>query len=230
LLDVMPSELTPLVISFPKAADGDYETLEARTVPLLPQDEPFAILGESFSGPLALRIAARARRNLVAVILVASFTARPVGWLPRFARHFVQPLMFRLPIQLLLLRWFALGRDPPPEVAKSTIESVRSVEPAVLAQRAKAALSIDASHSFIACPVPILYLGGTQDRLIDPRTPERLKALRPDLECVMLDAPHFILQIAPSSAARAISEFLHRQRAPTLPALPVDLARCGKQR
>jgi pimeloyl-ACP methyl ester carboxylesterase len=211
LLDVMPSALAPLVVSFSPTADGDYEALEARTLSLLPLDQPFAILGESFSGPLALRIAARGHRNLVAVILVASFAARPIAWLPRFARLFVQPFMFRLPIQLPLLRWFVLGRDPPPEVTSSTIESVRSVEPAVLARRARAALSVDATDAFIRCPVPMLYLGGTQDRLIDPRTPERLRTLRPDLDCLMLDTPHFVLQHAPSRAARAIAEFLLHQ-------------------
>jgi hypothetical protein len=53
-------------------------------------------------------------------------------------------------------------------------------------------------------------LGATQDRLIDSQTAVRLKALRQDLECVMLDAPHFLLQRAPAAAAAAIAEFLSR--------------------
>jgi pimeloyl-ACP methyl ester carboxylesterase len=157
-----------------------------------------------------LRIAARGHEHLVAVILVASFTSQPVAWMPSFARYVVHPSIFRLPGQVLLMRWLLFGRSPPAALIKGTIDSLRSVDPAVLAGRTKAALTVDATAAFMRCPVPMLYLGATQDRLISPQTAERLKALRPDLECVMLDAPHFLLQRAPAAAAQALTEFLLR--------------------
>ncbi|WP_354067443.1 alpha/beta fold hydrolase [Bradyrhizobium sp. OAE829] len=199
-----------MVVSFPTETYGDYAALEAYVVGLLPQDRPFAILGESFSGPLALRIAARRYKNLAAVILVASFIAKPVAWVPNFARHILHPLIFRLPIQTPLLRWFLLGRRPPTAMINDTVTSLQSVDPAVLAGRTKAALEVDATKAFVECPAPILYLGGTEDRLISSQTAERMKALRPNLECIMLDAPHFLLQRAPIAAAHAITGFLGR--------------------
>lgn len=80
-LDALPSKLRPIVIPFPRDA-ADYAALETQAARSLPQGQPFVILAESFSGPLALRIAARGPANLVAVILVASFTSRPVAWMP----------------------------------------------------------------------------------------------------------------------------------------------------
>src|SRR6185295_19156999 len=97
---------------------------------------------------------------------------------------------------------------------ESTVDCLRSADPVVLAGRVQAALTVDATEAFIRCPVPMLYLGGTQDRLISSQTSVRLKARRHDLECVMLDAPHFVLQRAPAGAARAVAEFLSRLRPP----------------
>jgi hypothetical protein len=58
----------------------------------------------------------------------------------------------------------------------------------------------------------LLYLGATRDRLISKRTVADLKVLRPDLECVMLEAPHFLLQRAPAEAVGAIAGYLARRR------------------
>jgi pimeloyl-[acyl-carrier protein] methyl ester esterase len=208
-LGALPPMLKPSVISFPRDTHS-YPALETHVERSLPRGQPFAILAESFSGPLALRIAALGHPHLVAVILVASFTSQPVAWIPSFARHVVHSLIFRLPGQVLLMRWLLFGRNAPAALIERTIDCLRSADPAVLAGRTKAALAVDATEAFVRCPVPMLYLGGTQDRLVSSQTAVRLKALRGDLECVMLDAPHFLLQRAPAAAARAVAEFLSR--------------------
>jgi pimeloyl-ACP methyl ester carboxylesterase len=208
-LDALPPMVKPNVVSLPRDT-YDYLALETHVERSLPQGQPFAFLAESFSGPLALRIAARGHRHLVAVILVASFTAQPVAWIPGFARHMVHALIFRLPGQVLLMRWLLFGRNAPAALIESTIDCLRSTDPAVLAGRVKAALTVDTTEAFMRCPVPMLYLGGTQDRLIGSQTAVRLKARRHDLECVMLDAPHFVLQRSPAAAAGAVTEFLSR--------------------
>ena len=208
-LGALPPMLQPSVVPLPRDMD-DYRMLETHVAHSLPQGRPFAILAESFSGPLALRIAARGHPYLVAVVLVASFASQPVAWIPGFASHMMQALMFRLPGQLLLMRWLLFGRNAPAALIESTIDCLRSADPAVLAGRIKAALTVDATEAFVRCPVPMLYLGGTQDRLVSPQTAVRLKAQRHDLECVILDAPHFVLQRSPEAAARAVAEFLSR--------------------
>lgn len=206
-LGALPPMLKPTVVPLPRDTH-DYPALETQVGRFLPQGQPFAILAESFSGPLALQIAALGHPHLVAIILVASFASQPVAWIPRFARHVVHAFVFRLPGQTLLMRWLLFGRSAPAALIESTVDCLRSADPAVLAGRIKAALAVDATEAFVRCPVPMLYLGGTRDRLISPQTAVRLKILRGDLECVMLDAPHFVLQRAPAAAARAVTEFL----------------------
>jgi pimeloyl-[acyl-carrier protein] methyl ester esterase len=210
LLDVLPRELDPIIVSFPSAINQDYAALEAHVAGVLPLDRPFVLLGESFSGPLALRLAARGSANLAAIILVASFIVRPVAWLPSVARYLVHPVILRLPGRSLLMRWLLFGKKPPAALVDRAMRCVGSVEPAVLACRIKAALAVDATDAFMRCAVPMLYLGGAQDRLVSSQTAQRLKALRPDLAAVMVDAPHFVLQRAPVAAVSEIVEFLLR--------------------
>src|SRR5262249_36681451 len=57
------------------------------TEEVMPQEselprEPFAIVAESFSGPIALSIVVRPPPNLLAVVLVATFVESPMRWMP----------------------------------------------------------------------------------------------------------------------------------------------------
>src|ERR1700730_8223328 len=58
-----------------------YEELEARVRAALPGDRPYLLLGESFSGPIAMRIAANAPARLVGVILCGTFASNTYPWL-----------------------------------------------------------------------------------------------------------------------------------------------------
>ncbi|HPG62497.1 MAG TPA: alpha/beta hydrolase, partial [Casimicrobium sp.] len=64
LLAVQPSEISPLVISYESAPAQDYDSLCTFVSELLPSllqaREPFVLLGESFSGPIAVRVGALA--------------------------------------------------------------------------------------------------------------------------------------------------------------------------
>jgi pimeloyl-[acyl-carrier protein] methyl ester esterase len=71
----------PMIISYPKDQPLGYDELEALVLAALPQDRPFVLLGESFSGPIAMRIGARSPAGLVAVILCGTFAKNPFPWL-----------------------------------------------------------------------------------------------------------------------------------------------------
>src|SRR5258706_6807633 len=70
LVAELPRQIAPRVISYRTDEPLGYRDLEKRIA--IP-DEPFAIVAESFSGPLAIRIAAKRPKHLRAVVLVATF-------------------------------------------------------------------------------------------------------------------------------------------------------------
>ena len=67
-----------LVLSYPKDQPMGYGDLDALVARSLPLSRPYVLLGESFAGPLALRIAARAPVGLVALILCVTFAKNPI--------------------------------------------------------------------------------------------------------------------------------------------------------
>ena len=68
------------VITYPPDRLRNYEELSAEVARALPEP-PFFIIAESFSGPVALKVAAREPPGLKAVILTASFVSNPRPWI-----------------------------------------------------------------------------------------------------------------------------------------------------
>ena len=207
LLATLPDWITPQVHAFPGATPAGYDQLLPGVLAALPRSAPFALLGESFAGPLAVMAAATPPAGLRAVILCASFVRNPILWLPRWAAPIVRPFPFRFyPVVTALKRWF--GRFSTPELRALLSEALAGVERPVLAARVREILRVDASAALRACPVPILYLAGTHDCIVPGRSLRRIQLLRPDVQVARIDAPHVVLQTRPAAAAEAIAAFL----------------------
>src|SRR6185369_5547099 len=76
LLGQQMSGIEPTVVRYPDRA-ATYAQHEAVVRCELPRDRPYVLLGESFSGPVAVAIAAEQPRGLVGIVLCASFLTSP---------------------------------------------------------------------------------------------------------------------------------------------------------
>lgn len=199
------------IVSYPTNENLGYRHLEQRVAAVLPSEGTLVLLGESFSGPLALRLASRGLGNLRAVVLVATFVQSPLWWFPRSLRTIIRAPLFQLPPPTGLLRRYLAGSDAPADLLRQLRSVPKSLTPSVLAARAREIVAVDATEDLRRCPVPVLYLGGRHDRIVPPaRTLPGLKVIRPDLETVLLEAPHLVLQRRPVEAAEAIARFLNQ--------------------
>jgi len=174
-----------------------------------PPDVPYAVLGESFSGPLALLLADR-DPNARAVVLAASFSrcpSRALSWLWPLARG---PLLGLQPPDALV-RHFLLGEDAGPlELAPFRLAN-RFLDPSVRGARLRAIARVDADAELARCRVPVLYLRAKNDRLVGPEAAERMRRMNPRVEIEDVDGPHLILQRAPEECAGRIAGFLRRR-------------------
>jgi len=206
LVDALPPELEPIVVAYPADEALSYGELLPLVRRSLPADGDFIVLGESFSGPLALTVAAENPPGLAGVVLAGSFVANPIRSLPAWAGTLSRPWLFRL-VPTTLRRWNSLGLRVSQELRALFAEAQAPVRPAVWALRGREILAVDARPALKVCPVPVLYLAGRQDRIVRAHNLELIRRLRPDIQVVALDAPHLLLQTAPSAAAAAISAF-----------------------
>ena len=209
LLSELPPEIEPVVVRYPNDEPRGYEELLPIVLDALPNDRPFVILGESFSGPLALFAAARRAPGLAGVILAVSFVQNPLPYLPAGAAVLARPPLFR-GVPLLVRIRSALSRRSSPELLSLVFRANSEPKPEVWAARARAILSVRAERALAECPVPILYLRGENDLVVPARNGRRIRQLRPDVEVVTLPGPHLLLQNNPRGTARAIARFVER--------------------
>ncbi len=200
-----PFFASAVAVAYPRDVALDYAQLETLVRRTLPADVPFVLLGESFSGPVALAIAANPPPGLVGLVLSATFARSPVPLLSPLA-----PLMRFAPVWQVpeaVVNWWLLGRWGTPELHSSLQAAIASVTPAVLRSRTISALRADASARLNAISVPVLYLRASEDRLLSPGASDRIKAGIPHARIVTIAGPHLLLQTAPQACAEAVATF-----------------------
>ena len=99
-------ELSPRIVNYPLQRALGYVDLE-RGIGL--PDGPFAIVAESFSGPICVRLTARHPDRVRGVVLVASFVRSPAPILARLGALIAPLLGGTAPA--FALRWWLLGGD-----------------------------------------------------------------------------------------------------------------------
>ncbi len=207
LLRVLPPDLPAKVVSYPVDRPCGYAELLPLVEAAVPVGAEFVVLGESFSGPLALLLAAHNLPGLRGVILCASFIRSPVPAVLGFLGPLIRPVWFRA-VPTALIRWALLGRYQTPRLRQMLQQALARVQPAVLAARARAILSVDVAAELQACPVPVLYLSATEDRVVRSNSLAHIRCLHPAVEAIAVVGPHLLLQAAAEEAAGLIRKFV----------------------
>jgi pimeloyl-[acyl-carrier protein] methyl ester esterase len=191
------------VISYPTDRALSYDALCDHVSRALPGRD-YAIVAESFSGPIALEIASRNPGGLKAVILSASFVKNPRPVLLQAARVLFELWHLRSKIPAWAIRAFLLGENAPPEHCCAIQDLLRIVDPNVIAFRLREVVKVNAIAALTQCPVPLFYLNATEDRILGKEALRTLAVARPDMTIFHVPGPHLLLQASPDLCARHI--------------------------
>jgi pimeloyl-ACP methyl ester carboxylesterase len=208
-LDAGPRAFRPEVLSYPPDEPLGYDPLVARVRARLPRGR-FVLLAESFSGPVAVRLAAERPAGLEALVLAATFLRAPLNPVLHPIRGLVGARLFGFAMPAAVVRWFMAGNDAPDAIVREVQRAVAAVRPDVLAHRAAEALHVDVRAELARVDVPVLVVAPTRDRLIRTDVADEVLAIRPDAEVALVDAPHMVLQRCPQASLARIEEFLAR--------------------
>ena len=207
LLESLGASLRTRVVRYPVDGGFDYATCKALARAALPANGPFVLLGESFSGPIAIDLAAEQPRGLVGVILCVTFACNPR---PRLS--IIRPFLPYMPFHgsgtsVALARFLVLGRWITPSVRELHLKILSMVPASTMQKRLLAVADCDVRATLRRVRVPILCLVAKHDRLI-PRSAGRvIQEHAPAARVVELDAPHCLLQCVPDTAAQLIADF-----------------------
>ena len=175
-----------------------------------PHSEPFTLLAESFSTPLAIQYASTRPSNLKSLILCAGFATSPLdGWRRRLA-SLVTPVVLAVGLREHAIKAFLLDRDAPPDLVRRVSRAISSISTEVLVGRVRDVLRCDVRVELAQIAAPILYLQAQRDCLIGGTSFTVVKGIQPQTAVVVFDAPHLLLQSQPQRIADAVVGFLHQ--------------------
>lgn len=191
-------------VGYPRDRVMDYDALATFARDALPKNAPFVLLGESFSGPVALRIAANAPANLAGLVLSTTFARRPhallrsqLAPLTRFAPVHAMPVALLIP--------FLLGAWRTDAMQRALESALASIDAEVLRARMRCVLEEDGTFGPIEAPT--LILRATRDWIVSRSAGEALRAAIPQAIVVDLEGPHLLLQANPDEALEQILAF-----------------------
>lgn len=195
-----------VVVSYPNDQPMGYGELEGLVASALPKDRSFVLLGESFSGPLAIRIAAEGPAGLMGLILCVTFAKNPypsLGWARSLAaylpvKHF--PRWLRAP-----LMW---GSTSPSDAPSQMERAISGVSAAVIRCRIAELLAVDETAALKLVRVPTLVLRAARDRVIPRRATQVILVNSPVAKMVEVDGPHLLLQSRAAECAEVVIRFL----------------------
>ncbi|HJW73103.1 MAG TPA: alpha/beta hydrolase [Geothrix sp.] len=206
-VEALGSGLATQVVRYP-AALSSYAACTHFVRTQLPRDRPFLLLGESFSGPVAIALAAEQPAGLRGLVLCGTFArnprpalgwlAGPVGLLP--VRHLPLPL----------LRFLLLGRWATAPLMALARAMMAGIPGTTMKARLLAVMKVDHTALLADIRVPVLALCASQDRLVPKAATRWIRVHLPNLDIVTLQGPHWLLQARPDAAAQAITAFLGR--------------------
>jgi len=205
LVEALGAEIPSVVVRYPDAPLG-YEAHRQVAASALPRDRRYIILGESFSGPIAISLAAQSPRGLLGCILCASFVRTP-----RRILGLALPFLGLMPPQRVpsaLSDFLVMGRFATPALRQMQLDARSSVSSAALVARLKAIARVDVSAQLRAVDLPTLYMRATEDRLVPRSAGEYFSRLARAGRVVDLEGPHFLLQARPRIAAAEVQKFI----------------------
>jgi pimeloyl-ACP methyl ester carboxylesterase len=184
----------------------DYAGHEAIARASLPTDRPFVVLGESFSGPIAVSIAASAPPGMRGYVLSGSFLCSPGQNLQRLRPYFKYLVPQRMP--LAMASYLLLGRYATPELREALVSSLAMMSVDAMVARLNAIADVDVRGKALNIRMPGLYLRANEDRIVDPSASRTFIQYTAGTRIVDIAGPHALLQANPRACASVLKQVL----------------------
>ena len=209
LLAALPGWIMPIVVQLPTVGANEYPDLLRLAQCALVETTACYVLGWSFSGPLALMLAAAEPEKVRGVILASTFVRPPRPIYARLRWAAVTPTVWMLRFSKRLPVWLYLSSSD--RLRRDKTETWKRVKASMVAARIRALLQVDAGELLKGCPVPVLCLAGSDDGIVPHDNVEEMVCVRPSAQVRMIEGQHFAIYTNSNAAAAAIMEFMNQE-------------------
>jgi pimeloyl-ACP methyl ester carboxylesterase len=208
-ISALPTSLEAHALGYPSDIRLSNSELLDLIRSFVPVSEPFVILAESFSTPLSIQFAAANPPNLKGLILCAGFATSPVRGAIRILGRYLAPVLPLLPAGVAGAVMVS-GSHAPRSILSRLRGAINSARPAVLVDRVHSVLACDVLDDLCRVNVPMLYMQAAHDLLVNPVCLEEMRRAKSDIEVVILNGAHVLLQLLPQQSAEVVAGFVRR--------------------
>lgn len=198
------SEIKP--VGYPNDGPYDYVSAVNHVRSALPKVVNFILIAESFSGPIAIRLASERLPGLKGIILVSTFARSP--WAPFSLSRVPNELLTALPKHSIMSRWFLSGSCSVRGWGEELSDALNQIQKKAFISRLRAIDTIDVRTELYNINVPILYLQATRDLLVPPWRGTEINNIAKFGSMHRVKGPHMLLQKSPSSTWTVITDWV----------------------
>jgi len=194
-------------IVYPFKEGLGYEVLTEYVHDVLPTEQAFVLLGESFSGPIAVTVAAGKVPNLKGLILVNTFLENPRPLLLKFMDFIPDRLVFEPP--KAILQWLLKNAEQGAVDAEELRSTISSLSPSLVRTRLSSVAKVAVHAQASKVDVPVCILRSERDAAISQRIASQVIQTFKKSTVQKFNTNHFLLQSMPNQAAQVVEEFIH---------------------
>ncbi len=200
------------VEALPGGTLQDYASLAEALRKCLP-DEPLVLLAESFSCPLALKLA-HTCAQVRGVIFVAGFLNSPGETAIKWGSRLLLNQRLKNPLVRWAGRRWGFNGQASQEVSTAIFDHLLNLDKTPLLARLQTLAQLQASSEKIH--QPCLYIQPRQDRMVASNSLADFARACSNLRVAPLESSHFVLQTHPQQAADLVRTFLQQLVAQTI--------------
>jgi len=208
----LPQSIRSLVVCYPPSGPNGYENLLSlvrRSVAEIPE---FYVLGSSFSGPLAVMLAATEPQKVRGIILSATFLRSPRQKLNRLRFAAVGPVIWAVRATRRIPVWTLRRREDPLRRAKA--ETWSRVSAHCLAARVRAIFDVDVRDTLRTCAQPVMCVVFDQDEAVPRSSAEEILLHCPSTRLVTLPGDHLAMFADPGRLTHELVRFIQDEDSP----------------
>jgi len=196
------------VISYPNDYHIPYHELADYIITRLPKDKNLVLLGESYSGPVAIQLANRPELNVNSVILVATFSHYPNTILKFMSKILPIKYLLYLPMPDFILKFVCFDNAVDSSIMALLKKSLTLTPPTIMAKRMSEGVKIDVRQDLKELKVPCIYIKAKHDKLVSSSASAEIKKINKSINIIEIDGPHFILQTRINACCAVIKKLM----------------------
>jgi len=209
-IDALPETVTTVSVSYDGINPDSYNAYCDFVVSQLPIDTPYFVLGESFSGPVALLLGSRTPPGCLGLILSCSFASSVT---PSFLPG--KTVVKNIPISAVpvsAIRVALMNTFKQTAASRALDDVLNSLDADIVTTRLQLILDLDIRDKLPSMELPTLVLRASQDKLVGIRSSQEMVDLLPNAQETVIRGPHFLLQTEPNQCADSVVEFIDEIR------------------